>query len=206
MPPVFGVLLPHPPLLIQAIGKEETIRVAQTAQAVTEVARTIHSLAPDTIVIISPHGPSFEDAVVMMGGVKLYGDFRMFDCTQSLVFSNDVELVKVAREIASNEQINLHVMDESLKSKFGLTQELDYGALVPLAFCHEIGFSGSVMHLSVGLLSPIELYRVGMSVQRAAEQLGRKLVVIASGDNSHSLTQDAPNGYHEEGPQFDTFL
>ena len=57
----------------------------------------------------------------------------------------------------------------------------------------------------VGLsgLSLAEHYRAGLLIQKTAEQLGRRTVIIASGDLSHRLKEDGPYGYKEEGPAYD---
>ena len=52
-------------------------------------------------------------------------------------------------------------------------------------------------------LSLAEHYRAGLLIQKTAEQLGRRTVIIASGDLSHRLKEDGPYGYKEEGPAYD---
>ena len=46
-------------------------------------------------------------------------------------------------------------------------------------------------------------YRFGQCIARAAQTLGRKTVLIASGDLSHKLSEDGPYGFASEGPVFD---
>ena len=52
----------------------------------------------------------------------------------------------------------------------------------------------------------IAVFGVGGVGGYAAEALGRKTVVIASGDLSHRLKEDGPYGYREEGPAYDARL
>lgn len=56
-------LMPHPAIMIEEVGGRETQKVAASVKAADTVAREIKELAPDTIVIISPHGPVFYDAL-----------------------------------------------------------------------------------------------------------------------------------------------
>jgi AmmeMemoRadiSam system protein A len=51
-----------------------------------------------------------------------------------------------------------------------------------------------------------ELYQFGSVVRDAVNRLGRKTAVIASGDLSHCLTEDAPAGYNPRGAEFDRGL
>ena len=50
------------------------------------------------------------------------------------------------------------------------------------------------------------LYRFGQAIHKAAERLGRRAVLVASGDLSHRLTEGAPAGYRPEGKEFDERL
>jgi AmmeMemoRadiSam system protein A len=81
--------------------------------------------------------------------------------------------------------------------------ELDHGLTVPLYFFKEAGVSLPCAVIYMGLLSPDRLYRFGMAVGEAAEESGKKVAVIASGDLSHRLTPDAPAGYNPRGQEFD---
>jgi len=203
---LYGTLLPHPPLLIPEIGGDERQAAALTDQSMRTVAKTIARLQPDTLVIISPHGLLFEDTMVMMGGEQLQGSFAEFDVPRSIQVANDIPLLEEAYQLARQQDVPLEILDDALKARFGLEQELDYGALVPLSYMLEEQFAGSVLHLSVGLLTPLELYRVGMVIRQAAARLGRRIAVIASGDNAHTLSHQAPLGFHPEGERFDQFL
>lgn len=46
-------------------------------------------------------------------------------------------------------------------------------------------------------------YRLGQYIATAAEKLGRRVVVIASGNLSHKLKEDGPYGFAPEWPEFD---
>lgn len=52
-------------------------------------------------------------------------------------------------------------------------------------------------------MSKADHYRAGMLIEKTANQLGRRTVVVASGDLSHRLKEDGPYGYREEGPAYD---
>lgn len=81
--------------------------------------------------------------------------------------------------------------------------QLDHGALVPLYYLHKAGFKGQIVHMSVGMLSYEEMYTLGKAVQSAIGMVDKKVAVIASGDLSHRLTPEAPNGFSPQGQIFD---
>ena len=87
-----GYLVPHPPIIIPEIGMGEERKIAATSQSYVEISKEIAKLAPDTIVIISPHGPVFSDAITIRTASPLVGDLGAFGAPQiELKHSNDVE-------------------------------------------------------------------------------------------------------------------
>jgi MEMO1 family protein len=63
-------MVPHPPIMVPAVGRGETKKVARTIEAMQQVCRQVAQLKPDTVIVISPHGPVFQDAVAVFDGRK----------------------------------------------------------------------------------------------------------------------------------------
>jgi aromatic ring-opening dioxygenase LigB subunit len=58
---VYGLISPHPPIIIPAIGKDDTKQVQQTIAALELASERLGETHPDELVIISPHeGHGFE--------------------------------------------------------------------------------------------------------------------------------------------------
>ena len=53
--------VPHPPLILPAIGAGREQEIAHTVAAYREVMRAASELRPDTVVVISPHAVVYED-------------------------------------------------------------------------------------------------------------------------------------------------
>lgn len=65
---VFGVISPHPPLLIPEIGGKDIERVKCTVAALESAAERIAAAKPDRLLIISPHeGYGFEVPLHYLG-------------------------------------------------------------------------------------------------------------------------------------------
>lgn len=205
-PICFGTLMPHPPLLIPSIGKEEIKLVRQTQKAIQDVCKEIVESEPDVVAIISPHGPMFEDAIAIMDGDFLAGDLKPFGVDLQYRSANDRQLARAIAEHGKKEGVPIVLLEERLKKNFQVHDELDYGAIVPFHYLREAGYDGKVVLLSPGFLPIERIYAAGMSVRKAIEQQGRKAVIIASGDNSHALQKDSPAGSTEEGRAFDALL
>lgn len=80
---------------------------------------------------------------------------------------------------------------------------LDHGALVPLWYLADAGWSGPTVVLSLNDPQEGGLEEMGRAITAAAATLGRKIALIASGDMSHRLQPAAPAGYHPRAGQFD---
>ena len=52
---VYGVISPHPPLIIPEIGGKDIERVKRTVSALKTAAERLSTAKPDRLLIISPH-------------------------------------------------------------------------------------------------------------------------------------------------------
>lgn len=53
--------VPHPPLIVPAVGRGEEAKISDTIRSYEEVARRVAAHAPDTVVVLSPHAPAYRD-------------------------------------------------------------------------------------------------------------------------------------------------
>lgn len=201
---VYGALMPHPPIMVPEIGGEETQKVERTSAAVAKLTSAIAECEPDVLVIITPHGAVFQDAVAINMAPVLEGSFRQFGAPQVRISKkNDLELAKTLTRLSLEKGINVAQLDEDLSREYGVTTQLDHGALVPLYFLDKMGRDLPLVHIAMGFLPLEELYLFGTLLQESIGKLQRRAVVIASGDLSHRLTWDAPAGYHPRGQEYD---
>jgi aromatic ring-opening dioxygenase LigB subunit len=198
------VLMPHPPIMVPEVGKQELDKIQATVAAAEEAAQFLKAGNPQTVIIISPHGPLFRDAVGISVHPRLRGSLAAFGAPDvSVGFETDVLLTQHIQQEAERLGVNLVELNDELAKANRFSQQLDYGAVVPLYYLHKAGFKGQIVHLTVGLLSYEEMYTFGKAVQMAVDASGKKTAIIASGDLSHRLTQDAPAGYNPSGAKFD---
>lgn len=204
---VIGGIAPHPPLIIPDIGRGELQAVEQTVNAMKNFAKQMAAAAPETFVIITPHGAMFRDALSFVAEDELYGDFLKFGAPQvKLRAKNDTELLEAIIKCAEDENIEIVKLSGKGSGTFGDESALDHGTTVPLFYLQEAGTGGNLISITYGLLPAEDLFSFGKALSRAVEKLGRRTAVIASGDLSHRLTRDAPAGYHPRGKEFDEKL
>ncbi|WP_371376908.1 AmmeMemoRadiSam system protein B [Sporomusa aerivorans] len=200
-------LMPHPPLMVPEVGKNELIQIQATVDAATRVAELLKEGNPQTVVIITPHGPVFEDAVTVSIHPRLRGNMAQFGAPDAtLGFETDNLLIKHIIRNCQRLGINLTEMTDDTAKNYRIPLELDHGAFVPLYYLAKAGFKGQIVHLSMGMLAYEEMYTFGKAVQSAISHVDKRVAVIASGDLSHRLTPDAPAGFSPKGAEFDRQL
>jgi len=200
-------LMPHPPIMIPEVGQDELAKIRATVEAAELAAQRIKEENPQTIVIITPHGPVFEDAASISIHPRLKGNLAKFGVPDvSLAFETDGLLVRHILKQAKRLGVNLVELTDDLAKTYRLNLELDHGALVPLYYLHKAGFKGQLVHLSIGMLPYEEMYTFGKAVQAAIGMVDKRVAVIASGDLSHRLIPEAPAGYSPRGREFDKIL
>lgn len=190
-------MVPHPPMIVPAVGRGSEQQIQKTIDAYEQVADEIAALEPETIIITSPHSIMYADYFHISPGRGARGDFGRFRAAQvSFDEEYDRELVKAITDIAQAQGFPAGVMGERDKS-------LDHGTMVPLYFIRKKYKGGRIVRIGLSGLPLTEHYRLGQMIREAVEQLGRRTVLVASGDLSHKLQDYGPYGYAEEGPQYD---
>ncbi len=206
-----GVLLaglsPHPAVLVPEVGRGDERKVRATADSLSRLGKEFAAAGADTLVIVTPHGPVFRDAVSIRSERTHAGDLSAFGARGIRVsFPDDAELVTVLLEESERAKIPCIFLDERHKSRYGIESPLDHGVVVPLHFVSQEGFEGKVVVVNIGFLALTELYEFGRALSRSCARLGRRVGVLASGDLSHRLTPHAPAGYNPKGALFDREL
>lgn len=195
-----AVMVPHPPMIIPAIGKGDTEKVRKTTEAYRKAAAFIRDASPDTIVIISPHTVMYKDWFHISPGDYAEGDFENFGVSE------------VHFEVDYDETLSDMITYRAAEMRFpaGTPGEkaawLDHGTMVPLYFLKEAyGEDPFPMVLRVGLSGrPLfDHYYLGVLINGLADELGRNISVVASGDLSHKLLEEGPYGFDPDGPEYD---
>jgi AmmeMemoRadiSam system protein A len=201
---IAGYLCPHAPVFIEKVGGDQSRLVQGTIDAFKQVANEIHALQPDLIVVISPHGPIFSDAIAVYnmpeytGNMKSFGEFTLnYKYTKDQMFID--ALVKESNRVNGL----YYPLSEAQFKKFQHEPKLDHGVIVPLHFILGESSETKIVAMSYGSMSYLELLKNGEILKSVAGETKKRVVVIASGDMSHALSDKGPYKYNENGPWFD---
>ncbi len=201
---IAGYLMPHPPVLIPEVGQGRERVCGNTLKALDEVSHRIKNQQPDTIIVITPHGPMFSDGLAIGGEALLSGNLGAFGVPEiSISQPNALEWVEKIIFEAGKIDVPVVRIDQQSARTYRVKTDLDHGALVPLYFVNKEWQQYRLIHITYGLLSIPKLYAFGQMLNRLFQDAAEKAVVIASGDLSHCLSDDGPYSFHPDGPRFD---
>ena len=194
---IAGFMVPHPPMIVPAVGRGSEAEVEETTRAYEKVADEIAEISPDTIIISSPHSIMYSDYFHISPGKGARGSFGQFGAPE-VAFEEeyDEELVEAISSIADENHFRAGTLGER-------DRELDHGTMVPLYFIRQKYKGGKIIRLGLSGLPLTDHYLLGMMISEAVEKLGRRAVYVASGDLSHKLKSYGPYGFAEEGPLYD---
>lgn len=189
--------VPHPPLIMPEVGHGGEARIQHTIDAYRAAAQFAADLHPDLVVITSPHAVMYADYFHISPGEKAAGDFGSFGAPKlRLEAPYDTAFVQYLEGLAAAEDFPAGTFGEK-------SPALDHGTMIPLRFLQEAGYAGPIVRIGLAGLSRGAHYHLGQLIARTAEELGRRVVSVASGDLSHKLKEDGPYGLAPEGALFD---
>jgi AmmeMemoRadiSam system protein A/AmmeMemoRadiSam system protein B len=192
---VFAGIAPHPPIMVPEVGREAIAEVRGSIEAMREFTERLIKSGAETVVLVSPHAPLEARAFVAYQDAQLYGDFSNFRAPEARVEAPlDEEMLKAISRVASEQGYEV----------LGIRgYDLDHGTAVPLYFLQRNGWRGRVVALGYSFLPNEDHLRFGSCIKRAADEMGRAVAFVASGDLSHRLKPEAPAGYYPRAHLFD---
>lgn len=194
---VAAFMVPHPPMIVPAVGKGSEKQVEKTIRAYEKVADEIAALKPQTIIISSPHSISYSDYFHISPGAKAIGSFAEFRAPEvKFELEYDQELVNLIAQKAEDKGFPAGTLGEK-------KTELDHGTMVPLWFITKKYRDFKLVRTGLSGFDLLKHYEYGMMIRDAVEDLNRRVVYVASGDLSHKLQEYGPYGFAEEGPVYD---
>ena len=197
MPILAAFMVPHPPLIVPAVGRGGEKEIEETTAAYEEAARQIAALKPETIVITSPHTVMYSDYFHISPGNGAKGSFSQFGAPQVRFDETyDTEFRNVLCGLAKEKDFPAGTLGER-------DRQLDHAVMVPLWFIRRFYDGFKIVRIGLSGLPLTDHYKLGRMIARTAELTGRRTVIVASGDLSHKCRAEGPYGFAPEGPEYD---
>lgn len=195
MPKIIKALLPHSPLLIDEIGKNNKDSLKSTINAYDLIKGKIEEDKIETIISISQHGEILDDSFSLGIAPEFEINFSQFSCFKKRDnLKPDIYLFDKILEFGSS--------DFLVKAR--PIPKLDHGTAIPLEILSKDNKKLKVLPIyCANNLNWQDHYNFGEKLSEILINQTKNLAIIASGDLSHRLTVNSPGGYSPKGIKFD---
>lgn len=196
---VFAAHVPHTPLLLPTIGRENTGALQKTQDALKIVAEELYAARPEVILILAEHGNPTPEAFAINLNDYYQTDLSEFgDLATKQEYAPDLCCVDKLQRLLRYLEIPF-----TMFSNFSL----DHAVAVPLIMLTEKLKKFTVLPLfAASKLSAKEHFDFGQALQEAVIASDKRVAVISAGDLSHALSSESPAGLRSEGAAFDKAL
>jgi MEMO1 family protein len=194
---VFSAIMPHPPILIPTIGKENLDKLKKTNEALAMLEKDFRASKPELVILISPHGDIYPDAFTIntLPTYELnFNDFGDFETKK--IYKGDLAFINRFKE----------QVESSLSVNLKSNPKLDHGIGVPLYFLSQNYKKFTLVPINYSFLSFEKHLEFGEQLKEAIVNSDKRIALIASGDLSHRLSKDAPGGFSPNAKNFDKEL
>lgn len=185
----WSALAPHPPIILQEIGLERCLEVNKTITSMKALAQDFIKRKCDLLIVLSPHTYRPSRGICTWSTPNIKGDFSPFGHPElNFEIKNDCSWIT-------------SFIESYPATHFINDEKLDHGALVPLSFFIQAGWSGPTVVLGLPW-NESEHSHIARAIIRNSKERNR-IGLLASGDMSHCLKRGAPSGYDPAGAEFD---
>jgi AmmeMemoRadiSam system protein A len=185
---------------VPEVGDGQEREIEKTVAALDKAAEEIAALAPETIIFISPHSTVYDDYFHISPGRGAKGDLVRFRAPETRFITDyDTALVDAIAAVAEREGIAAGTLGEREVA-------LDHGTTVPMWFINQRWLIYHTVRISPSGMDAVTHYRFGQCIAEAVEETKRRVVLIASGDLSHKLSNSGPYGFSPAGAKFDAMI
>lgn len=195
---VYAAITPHPPLSIPAIGGDNLRFIDTTVTSIKKIIEDLIEARPQVILLLSPHGPLLEERFTLNQAEQFSVQFKEFgDLETSLTVRPDTSHIHHYKEL----------LEATHPISLQTAPELDHGCGVPLYYLRQaLGKKTMLPIVPVYPAARLDAHKhflLGKSLQDDIINDTKRIAIIASGDLSHRLSEDAPAGYSHWATKFD---
>lgn len=194
---VYAASVPHSPLLIPSIGKENVRELSQTTNAFKIVSQELLNARPAALIIISPHA-QVNHACLQLNIRPSY----LLDYESYGDFSTRVS-VQGAPHLADAIKRPFNTARTRLPLSVVSNERLDVGLTTTLPALLELFDTLPIVPISLAHLKPSQALAYGQLLRSTLLDSPERLAVITSANLSHRLSVDSPAGFSPRAKAFD---
>jgi aromatic ring-opening dioxygenase LigB subunit len=196
---VFAAHVPHTPLLLSTVGRENTAVLKKTIAATKILSEELYAARPDVVLIMSGHGnPSPE-----VFAVNLNNHYK----TNLDEFGDLSTKIGYPPEICCVDRLQRFIRRSNLPFTLFSDPSLGHATAIPLILLTEKLKKFSVLPIfSAPKLEPKKHFEFGQALREVILSSDKRVAVISAGDLSHALSTEAPAGLRPAGVKFDHLI
>lgn len=212
-PFVFACITPHGLPIIETLSPTNPELMRKTRTSMEQLGVWMREAAPETIVVVTPHGLSIDGHFTVVNTSFMSGEMSertlaaMSNETReepgnTVAMTRSVDRALAAQIFESAQASSLPVVSAGFATSEGQFSNLplDWGVMIPLYFMPEVPI---VVISPTRRLSFEDHVRFGDSLAEAVRKSGKRVGLIASCDWSHALNSEGPYGFHEDAAKLD---
>ncbi len=201
---VYSCITPHGSQLLPESG-DNSPKVVELRAAMEELGRQMKAHDPEVIVVVTPHGLRLGGFNAVVTAEHCSGEMSGRNGTLKAEFRCDREM---ANEIvARTEAAQIPVVGCNYGGLSGPSSrmQLDWGALIPLAFfgAREESKPQAVLIGPTRDIPLTQLVEFGKIIATVAEESHKKVAFVASADQAHAHLKDSVYGFHPAAALYD---
>lgn len=195
MPIVFAAIIPHPPVLIEGIGKGKKELLNKTVEAFSNLEKDLYISKPDVIAVMSPHSDIFENVFSVNLSENFVSQYEKFgDFSTQNKWLGEIVLAYILKEKAYEKNIPLQLITE---------KKLDHGTSIPLASLTNNLPNVKIISIGNANLDTKSQLEFGQLLYEIFSDSDKRVAILASADLSHTINNESPVGFHKAGKEFD---
>ncbi|MDE3111424.1 MAG: extradiol ring-cleavage dioxygenase [Chloroflexota bacterium] len=216
---VFAAIAPHGGLAVEELVSAEDRDVAlATRRGFEELGRRFDAAAPESVVVLTPHGIHVEGAMAVVTSGKLVGELKeggarqmRFDPSSgqrsiTLTVPTDRDLMQRCLDALNRAGVRAVGISYGGNDPATASFPMDWAVLIPLWFMGgRRDRPVSAVSISPARDMSFETHvRAGESLRDVIDAYPKRVALIASCDHGHAHDENGPYGYHPAARRFDS--
>ena len=194
----YAAIVPHPPLAISSVGGEHAKSYKATRRAMFRVGEDLKVLGIETIVLLTPHGERYKDAMA----IALHDPFRA-----TVSEFGDMGLVREFFPDAKlADRLQRALRRAGTPGTYSTNEALDHASAVSLLLLEHHVEDLRLVPVTPSASSPRELVDLGNIIRDVIDEHPKRVALLASAELSGRLSELSPGGMHKSAEATDTKL
>ena len=204
---VWACIAPHGGEIIPDLATQTMERMAVTRESMTTLGKKCEEAAPETIVVMTPHGEDVAGFVSIMVSPHALAILEGENGVRvTSVFDTDIDVVESIVQETNSFNVPVAFVGFDDDNRPQPIFMMDWGAYVPLWFMGA-NWKRKPKVVVVCCSRSTERNRLvdfGKALARAAEKSEKRIAIICSADQGHGHLEEGPYGFSEGSEQYDT--